>query len=122
MVLTYKKQFNKKFKQPLDKSNSKYKISKLTGIKGTIINKIFDRGVGAHKTNPKSVRIKGTFKKDTDLKKFPIKSRLTPEQWGYARIYSAVMNYYHWKKTGKEKGAFKSDRDLFKKYQPSLLN
>ena len=105
MTLTYKKQFNKKFKQPLDKSNSMNKMSKLTGIKPIILNKILKRGEAAYFNNPSSVRPQ-------------VKSS---RQWGIARIYSAIMNYYYWKKTGKEKGAFKSDRDLFEKHQKKLL-
>lgn len=116
MSLTYKQQFNKKFNQPLNQPNSKEDIVKLTGIKRKVLDEIFDRGVGAHKTNLRSVRIKGSFKKSPNLRKYPITKRLTPEQWGYARIYSAIMNYYHFNKTGQEKGAFKMDKDLFEKY------
>lgn len=105
MVNTYKNKFNKKFKQPEDKSNSIAKISKLTGIKPIILNKIVKRGEGAFYSNRASVRPH-------------VKSA---RQWGVARVYSAVMNYYHWKKTGKEKGAFKTDRDLFEKHQSKLL-
>ena len=103
--MTYKHQFNRKFKQPLDKSNSLNEIKKLTKIKKIILNKIFDRGVGAYKTNPQSVR----------------PSVKSPEQWAYARIYSAIMNYYKYKKNGKIIGAFRTDKDLFEKYQPNLL-
>ena len=98
--MTYKQDFNKKFNQPLNKSNSLENIQKLTGIKIKVLKDIFKRGVGAFRTNPTSVR----------------KSVKTEEQWAYARIYSSLMNYYHWKKTGNEKGAFKYDRDIFEKY------
>jgi len=121
MSLTYKQQFNKKFNQPLNQPNSKEDMVKLTGIKKKILDEIFDRGVGARKTNLRSVRIKGTFKKSPNLRKYPSSKRLTPEQWAIARIYSTIMNYYHFKKTGNEKAAFKSDRDLFEKYQPNLI-
>lgn len=105
MVNTYKNKFNRKFKQPLDKSNSLDEIKKLTKIKKVILNKIVKRGEGAFYSNRASVR--------------PHVKSAT--QWGIARVYSAVMNYYKWKKTGKEHGAFRTDRDLFEKYQPSLL-
>ena len=104
--MTYKQQFNKKFKQPKDQSNSKNDIRKLTGIKLKVLNRIYNRGIGAYKTNPKSVR----------------PSVKSPEQWGMSRVYSTVMNYYHFKKTGKEKGAFKYDKDIFEKQQSELLN
>lgn len=75
MVETYKNKFNKKYGQPKDKSNSLADIARLTGRSKASLQKIFNKGVGAYKTNPKSVRPN-------------VKS---PEQWAYARVYSAVM-------------------------------
>jgi alkyl sulfatase BDS1-like metallo-beta-lactamase superfamily hydrolase len=75
MVETYKNKFNKKFRQPKDKSNSIQDISKLTGYKLSGLKTIFNKGVGAYRTNPASVR----------------PSVKSPEQWAMARIYSAVM-------------------------------
>ncbi len=75
MVLTYKEKFNKKFKQPKDKANSIEDISKLTGYKLAGLKVIFNKGIGAYKTNPASVR----------------PSVKSPEQWAQARVYSAVM-------------------------------
>ena len=80
--------FNIKYKQPKNKSNGKDDISRLTGIPIKILDKVFDRGVGAYKTNPQSVR----------------PSVKSPEQWAYARIYSFVM---------KQPGTWgKADKDL----------
>ena len=88
MVTTNKNKFNKLFKQPLQQANSKSDISKLTGIPLRIVNDVFKRGVGAYKTNPKSVR----------------PSVKSPEQWAYARVYSFVM---------KQPGTWgKADKDL----------
>ena len=75
MAYTYKQKFNKKYKQKLDQPNSLYDISKLSGYKLSGLKKIFDKGIGAYKTNPQSVR----------------PSVKSPEQWGYGRLYSAVM-------------------------------
>ncbi len=75
MVETYKNKFNKKFRQPKDKANSIQDISKLSGYKLSGLKTIFNKGVGAYKTNPASVR--PTVK--------------SPEQWAMARVYSAVM-------------------------------
>jgi len=86
MVLTYKQRFNLKYKQPKDKSNSIADIARLTGYKKSNIQKIYNKGIGAFKTNRASVR---PF----------VKSK---ERWAYARIYSAVMG-------GK---AAKIDKDL----------
>ncbi len=74
MVQTYKMKFNKKYKQPLQKSNTLTEISKLTGYKKSGLQTIFNKGVGAFKTNPQSVRPQ-------------IKSA---EAWGYSRVYASV--------------------------------
>eukprot|EP01046_Picozoa_sp_COSAG06_P038308 COSAG06_NODE_4408_length_4291_cov_570.385019_5_plen_101_part_00 len=71
---TYKQQFNKKYKQPLNQSNSLKDISRLTGYKLSGLKIIFNKGVGAYKTNPSSVRPH-------------VKSG---EQWAYSRVYAAV--------------------------------
>lgn len=75
MVLTYKHQFNKKYNFPKETSHSLSEISKISGYKLSGLKTIFDKGIGAYKTNPQSVR--PTVK--------------SPEQWAYARVYSAVM-------------------------------
>lgn len=86
---TYKERFNKKYKQPLSKSNSLKEISKLTGYKLSGLKKILEKGEGAFYSNPSSVR--------SNIK--------NPTAWGQARIYSAVMG-------GK---AAKIDKDLLVK-------
>ena len=75
MVETYKNKFNKKYKQKKDKSNSINQIAKLSGYKIAGLKEIYNKGYGAYYSNPSSVR----------------KSVSSPEQWSYARIYSAVM-------------------------------
>lgn len=75
MVKTYKDKFNEKYGFPKGTSHSINQISKLTGYKLSGLKIIFNKGVGAYKTNPSSVRPQVT----------------SPEQWAYARIYSAVM-------------------------------
>lgn len=75
MTYTWKQKFNRKYKQQKDQSNSLVQVAKLTGYKLSNIKKIFMKGKGAYKSNPGSVR----------------KSVSSPEQWAYARVYSAVM-------------------------------
>jgi hypothetical protein len=75
MVLTYKDKFNIKYGFEKGTSHSINEISKLTGYKLAGLKIIFNKGVGAFRTNPSSVR----------------PSVKSPEQWAYARIYSAVM-------------------------------
>lgn len=75
MVFTYKQRFNKKYGFDKDEPHSLKEISKITGFKLSGLQTIFDKGIGAYKTNPASVRPQ-------------VKS---PEQWAFARVYSAVM-------------------------------
>jgi len=74
MVLTYKQRFNKKYGFPLNEPHSLKEISDITGYKLSGIKTIFEKGKGAYKSNPESIRPN-------------IKS---PEQWAYARIYASV--------------------------------
>ena len=93
MVKTNKHKFNEKYKQPKNEPNSKKDISKLTGIPIKILDDVFDRGVGAYKTNPESVR----------------KTVKSPEQWAMGRVYSFVK---------KQKGTWgKADKDLADKFR-----
>ena len=71
---TYKQKFNKKHKQPINKSNSLSEISKLSGYKLSGLKTIYNKGIGAYKTNPQSVRPQ-------------VKSA---EQWGIARVYASI--------------------------------
>ena len=75
MALTYKQKFNKKYGFAKDKAHSLKDISRITGVSYKGIKQIFEKGEGAFYSNPQSVR------------KF-VKS---PQQWAYARVYSAVM-------------------------------
>ena len=75
MTLTYKQKFNRKYKFEKDEDHSLTEISKVTGYKRSGLQTIYNKGIGAFKTNPKSVRPS-------------VKSK---EQWAMARVYSAVM-------------------------------
>lgn len=103
MVLTNKEKFNIKYGKPRQASNSLSEIVKLTGISKSILEEVKRRGMGAHKTNPQSVRLK-SGKKDPSA---PISKKMTAEQWGIARVYSFVMN-------GKTRKT--ADADLWRKH------
>lgn len=75
MVLTYKNKFNAKYGFPKDTSHTISEISRITGYKKSGLETIMEKGKGAYFSNPSSVR--------------PVVK--SPEQWGMARIYSAVM-------------------------------
>jgi len=73
-MVSYKEKFNKKYKQPKDQSNSLSDISRLTGYKRSGLQIIYNKGIGAFKTNRSSVRP-------------TVKSK---EQWAMARVYASV--------------------------------
>ena len=67
----------------------------------SILDKVYDRGIGAHKTNPSSVRnVKG-------VKGGPGK-KMSPQAWAMARVYSFVMG-------GKTRTT--ADKDLWEKHK-----
>jgi len=74
MVLTYKMRFNKKYGFPKDEPHSLADIARITGYKLAGLKVIFDKGVGAFKTNRAAVR----------------PSVKSPEQWAQARVYAAI--------------------------------
>jgi len=73
--VSYKDKYNKKFGYPKDKSHNLEQISKDTNVSLKGLQQIYNKGIGAFKTNPSSVRP-------------TVKSK---EQWAMARVYSAVM-------------------------------
>ncbi len=103
MTLTFKQRYNKKYGFDRDQSHSITSISKTTGIPTRILNQVFDRGVGARKTNPESVRSASTGKK---IGGKSLAGKMSAEQWGMARVYGFVM------KNPKQVGSGKPDSDL----------
>ena len=73
--MTYRDDYNKKYGFKKGESHSLKEISTTTGYKLSGLKTIFNKGQGAYFSNPKSVR----------------PSVKSPEQWGYGRVYSAVM-------------------------------
>ena len=106
MVVTNKQKFNKKYGFSKDEGHSKAEISKLTGVKMSILDEVYDRGVGAHRSNPSSVRSKGGKKVGGKS----LKGKMGPQQWAMARIYSFVMG-------GKTQKT--ADADLWAKHKKS---
>lgn len=88
---TWKNKYNSRYDHPKDESHSLKDISKETGVSKKGLQKIYNKGIGAWKTNIGSVRLKKDFSKNKNTKKYPRKSRIGKEQWAMARVYSAVM-------------------------------
>ena len=60
-------------------------LSKAFDIPQKVLQEVYNRGIGAYKTNPTSVRMKGSYKKGV---KAPMSMKLSKEQWAMARVYS----------------------------------
>jgi len=100
---TNKQKFNRKYGFKLDEPHNKKEISKLTGVSMGILDQVYDRGLGARKSNPQSVRsLSGKKVGGSSLK-----GKMSGPQWGYSRIYSFVMG-------GKTQKT--ADSDLWKKH------
>jgi len=107
---TNKNKFNKKYGFKLDEGHSKAEISRLTGIPRSILDQVFDRGVGARRTNPESVRSATTGKKVGGRS---LKGKMSAEQWAMGRVYSFVM---------KQPGTWgKADKDLADKVKKKKI-
>jgi len=106
MVETFRQKYNKKYGFARDASHSLDDIAKQTKIKKSILQEVYNRGVGARKTNPESVRSATTGKKVGGKS---LRGKMTAEQWGQARVYGFVMQ------NPRQVGEGKPDSDLFKK-------
>tara|TARA_R100000353_G_scaffold169899_1_gene133258 strand:- start:1684 stop:2013 length:330 start_codon:yes stop_codon:yes gene_type:complete len=104
---TFREKYNIKYGFRKNASHSIDDIAKTTKIKKSILQQAFNRGVGAAKTNPQSVRNRMTGKKQAGG--FSPAKRMSNEQWGFGRLYGFVM------KNPKQVGNNKPDNDLFLK-------
>jgi len=84
--------FKRKHGIPIEDSLSLKDIAKLSGMPMKALQEVYNRGIGAYKTNPESV-------------KPMVKSK---EQWAMARVYSFVMR--------RATTFGKADKDIAKKY------
>jgi hypothetical protein len=87
-MITNREKFLKKHDLSPDSHLSLMEISKLSGMPFSALKMVYNKGVGAYHTNPESVRVKGTFKKDPNV---PLSRKLSKEQWGMGRVYAFVM-------------------------------
>jgi len=60
-------------------------LSAISRVPLDVLQEVYNRGIGAYKTQPRSVRLKGSYVKNVDA---PMKAKLSKEQWAYARVYS----------------------------------
>jgi hypothetical protein len=81
---THRTDFLKKHKLK-DKGYSLKELSEISYVPLSILQEVYNRGIGAYKTQPSSVRLKGSFVKGV---KAPMSAKLSKEQWAMARVYS----------------------------------
>jgi hypothetical protein len=83
--MTRRENFLKRKGLSTDRSYSLKELSKVSGVPVATLQLVYNRGIGAYKTNPESVRMEGTFEKNVDA---PLSMKLSKEQWAMARVYS----------------------------------
>ena len=76
-----------------------------SGVPLGALREVYNRGIGAWKTNPQSVRLKSTGEKNVNA---PRSAKLGKEQWAYARVNAFIA-----KRPTVYTGA---DNDIRKKY------
>ena len=81
MGLTHKQQWNRRHGFDKDESHSLAELARLSTYTKRALQEVYNRGVGAHKTNNSSVR------RVSDFKKLPGK-KLSAEQWAFGRVYA----------------------------------
>jgi len=92
MPLINSREFKKLHGIPVEDGLSLEQIARLAKMPVRALREVYDRGIGAYKTNPESVRPQVQSK----------------EQWAFARVYSFVM---------RRKGTFGgADRDIASRY------
>ena len=95
MVLTNKQKFNKIYNNPLNQSNSKEDISRLTKIDMKFLNEIFDRGLKAYENTTKD-----------------IKKKINENAYAFGRLYAFIVK--------RKEGGLDFDLDIssdIRKYQ-----
>jgi hypothetical protein len=73
----------------VDKPYSLSELAKISGYTKPTLQQVYNRGIGAYKTQPSSVRLIGSFKKGVNA---PMSLKLSPQQWAMARVYSFLDN------------------------------
>jgi hypothetical protein len=104
--MTNRTAFLRKHGLSADTSLSLTELASYAGMPVAALRKVYQKGLGAYATNPESVRVKGSFKKDPSA---PLSRKLSPQQWAMARVYAFVQ------KTPKV--FFKADREIAEAYR-----
>jgi hypothetical protein len=101
---THKQRVLKKLGLPKDESLSLIELSKYFKIPVEALQEVYNRGVGAWKTNPESVRLMSGEKNYSRSRA----GKMSKEQWAMARVYSFLNKGQTYKTT---------DSDIATKYK-----
>lgn len=82
--MTHRENFLKKH-QLKDKGYSLRQLSEISAVPVSILQEVYNRGIGAYSTSYNSVRLKGSYVKNVAA---PPAYKLSKEQWAMARVYS----------------------------------
>jgi hypothetical protein len=83
--MTHRENVLKRLGLSFDKGHSLDELSRRSGVPKSILQQVYNRGIGAYKTQPTSVRLKGSFVKNVQA---PMSMKLSKEQWALSRVYS----------------------------------
>jgi len=83
--MTHRENVLKRLGLSFDKGHSLDELSRRSAVPKRILQEVYNRGIGAYKTQPSSVRLKGSFVKNVVA---PMSMKLSKEQWAMARVYS----------------------------------
>lgn len=87
MGLTHKQRWNRRHGFPRDAAHTLHRLARVSGLPSRTLQTVYNRGVGAYRTNPTSVRLRGSFAKNSSPH-IPLGRRLSKEQWAVARVYA----------------------------------
>jgi len=105
---TNREQFLKNHNIPTSQSLSTPEIARIAKMPLPALMESEKRGAGAYKTNPESVRVKGSFAKNPNLSVVPISGRLSQQQWAKGRAYAFANK--------SKKVYYGADDDIRRKY------
>lgn len=100
MPPTNRTQYLKKVGLDPKESYSLEELSKVSKVPVSILQEVYNRGIGAH-SNLGSVRLKKDFSKNPNPA-IPASARLSKEQWAMSRLYSFLNKGKTYKTTDKD--------------------
>jgi hypothetical protein len=83
--MTHRENFLRKHGLDAGNSYSLSQLSKISGKSHSVLQQVYNRGIGAYKSDPLSVRMKGSYKKGVAA---TMSMKLSKEAWAMSRVYS----------------------------------